>query len=156
MTLLVHPFICYGSISRKYFRLSTSISSACAVLLAIIVHVVILSIGSQPPMNMNTLTFFKWKNEHGQLQEFRLVDRVSNKWKQIGIRLDIDTNILDGWGQKYLLDSGSCWMAVMKDWMDRGGTPAYPATWEGVYLLLNDIQSGGIGDDLKKAVKSAI
>ncbi len=45
---------------------------------------------------------------------------------------------------------------VMEVLKTRGGTGDYPSTWEGVYQLLEDIECGGIADDLKEAVTHAI
>ena len=40
----------------------------------------------------------------------------------------------------------------MDDWLTRGGSRDYPATWGGLYSLLNDLGYGNIAVKLMKAV----
>ena len=40
----------------------------------------------------------------------------------------------------------------MDDWLTRGGSRDYPATWEGLYSLLNDLGYGNVAVKLKNAV----
>ena len=45
---------------------------------------------------------------------------------------------------------------VMDDWLTRGGSRDYPATWEGLYSLLNDLSYGNVAMKLKKAVSGQV
>ena len=40
---------------------------------------------------------------------------------------------------------------VMDHWLTRGGSHDYPATWEGLYSLLNDLGYGNVAVKLKNA-----
>ncbi len=104
------------------------------------------------PLSLKTLALIKWRDREGCEQTFRLVDKVSSKWRDLGKRLSIEPNILDGWEKEHQKDANSCWDKVMGDLIASGGTEEYPSTWEGVYQLLKDIKRGGIARDLKKAV----
>ena len=45
-----------------------------------------------------------------------------------------------------------CWTEVMSHWLAGGGGRGYPATWEGLYVLLNDMELSKVASDLEKAV----
>ncbi len=108
------------------------------------------------PLSLNTLYLFKWRNREGRERTFRLMDKVSSKWLDLGLRLSIEPAILYGWENQYQRDASRCWDKVMWELIASGGTEEYPSTWEGVYQLLKDIECGGIADDLKEAVTHAI
>ena len=84
------------------------------------------------------------------------MDKVSTRWRALGIRLGIEPNRLDGWERQHRGDDTRCWEEVMDVFITRGSTRDYPHTWEGVYQLLEDIKCGGIAIDLKEAVTHAI
>ena len=107
------------------------------------------------PLSLNTLALIKWRNREGRERTFRLADKVSSKWRDLGLRLSIEPAILDGWENQYQRDASRCWGKVMGEFITRGGTGDYPSTWEGVYQLLKDIKCGGIARDLKEAVTHA-
>ncbi len=44
---------------------------------------------------------------------FRLVDKVSVKWRDLGLQLSIEPAILDGWEVQYQRDAKKCWNEVM-------------------------------------------
>ena len=45
---------------------------------------------------------------------------------------------------------------VMDDWLTRVGSHDYPATWEGLYSLLNDLGYGNVAVKLEKAVSGQV
>ena len=50
-------------------------------------------------------------------------------------------------------DTTVCWMKVMDHWLVEGGVlPYYPATWEGLYLLLEDVECKKVADELKEII----
>ena len=95
----------------------------------------------------------KW-HEEGRQCEFRLVDRVSAKWRNFGLLLDLKPNVLDGWNKQFLADSGDCWVRVMQHWMD-GGSKVYPATWQGLYGLVEDVGYPAVAKELKEVVEKS-
>ena len=90
------------------------------------------------------------------MQEFRLVTKVSAKWPKFGVLLGLELNELNAWDKQYRGDCSDCWNKVMDNWLTRGGSHNYPATWNGLYCLLNDLGLGNIAVELKKAVSGAV
>ena len=114
-----------------------------------------LSLNIALPLSLNTLNLIKWRDREGHEQIFRLGEKVSSKWRDLGLRLSIKPAILDGWDIQYRKDASICWDMVMGKFIARGGTRGYLPTWEGVYQLLKDIECGDIARDLKEAVTHA-
>ena len=70
--------------------------------------------------------------------------------------LELTVNQLDGWESEYRGAVSRCWNKVMEHWLDEGGvTEDYPATWEGLYTLLEDVQCTQVAEELKNALESA-
>ncbi len=88
-------------------------------------------------------------------QIYRLKEKVSTRWRDLGLRLSVEPAILDGWEDQHQRDASRCWGKVMGEFITSGGTGGYSPTWEGVYQLLEDIKCGGIARDLKEAVTHA-
>ena len=44
----------------------------------------------------------------------------------------------------------------MEHWLSQDGSRDYPATWEGLYTLLNDVGFGTVAEKLKTAVTRQI
>ena len=90
--------------------------------------------------------------EGGQKKKFNLEERVSSKWREMGIGMSIELNTLDNIED----DKGKvskCWQEIMKRWMDgEGESSGYPATWEGLYELLGDMGVSQVARELMKAV----
>ena len=93
----------------------------------------------------------KWVDANGK-QEFKLGQKISSKWRDIGYQIDMTQNELDGLGKQKGQDSDECWTAVMGKWLQGQGSSDYPVTWEGLYTLLDDIGVSEITAGLKKAV----
>ncbi len=115
-----------------------------------------LSLNIALPLSLKTLNLIKWRDSEGHEQTFRLAEKVSSKWRDIGLRLSIEANTLDGWEDQHQRDASRCWGKVMGKLIVSGGIDEYPSTWEGVYQLLKDIKCGGIARDLEEAVTHAI
>ena len=110
---------------------------------------------SLPPslaLSLPSLYRLKWMDEEGQEQQFRLIKKVSARWYEFGLLLGADFNELDSWESQYRGDADMCWIRVIDNWLTRGGSRDYPATWEGLYSLLDDLEFGSVAVKLKKAV----
>ena len=127
-------------------------------------------------ISLTLLNHLKWADEQEQEQEFRLVENVSAKWRKFGTYLGLKSNQLDAWDRQYRGDANECWnkvcvcvcvcvtpflmlhhefnmcIQVMDDWLTRGGSCGYPATWEGLYSLLNDLGFRNISRNMQRAV----
>ena len=85
-------------------------------------------------------------------ETFRLVDLVSSRWQSFGCQLGIPTDKLEAWRRECLGIATECWRKVMGQWLAGGGTHNYPATWEGLYVLLEDVEYMEVARELKTAV----
>ncbi len=109
-----------------------------------------------PGISVRALNLLKWKDGSGHEQTFRLVDRVSSKWMEFGRLLGLHANQLDGWKMESLGTVATCWNKVMAFWLEEGGggggAQDYPATWEGLYSLLEDLNLREIAKELEMKV----
>ena len=80
------------------------------------------------------------------------MDRVCSKWKEFGTLLGISLNTLSVWERQYRGNANMCWTKVMEHWLNGGCKHSYPPTWEGLYLLLEDVQCSQVAEELKKAL----
>ena len=83
------------------------------------------------------------------------MNRISTKWLNIGYLLGKGPNQLEELEDQYRGKASRCWCALMDDWLSDGGTSDYPATWEGLVSILEDIQCGQVAKELKIALASA-
>ena len=89
------------------------------------------------------------------MHEFRLVDRVSAKWRKFGRLMDLESNVLDSWDSCCRGGVEDCWFRVMQHWMN-GGSKNYPPTWEGLHSLVEDVGYPAVAKELKEAVNHAL
>lgn len=87
------------------------------------------------------------------MQSFRLKDEISSQWEELGTLLDLSLNQMEVWRKECLGKIAPCWKRVIEHWLTIGGTPDYPATWDGLYKLLEDVGCPAIADKLKSIVQ---
>ena len=104
------------------------------------------------PLSLKTLTLLKWRNEEGRVETFRLASRVSSEWPTFGTLLDQSLDQLNHWDSKHRGNSLNIWKEMMDHWLTAEGTEDYPATWEGLYSLLDDLDLPSIAAELRHAV----
>ena len=78
---------------------------------------------------------------------------VGANWYDFGMILGVGLNQLDAWDAQYRGDARKCWNKVMEHWLAEGGSQDYPATWEGLYTLLNDLGFAKVSKLMRKAVE---
>lgn len=106
------------------------------------------------PLSLGTLTLLKWVDEHGCKKSFKLPDKISMEWRKIGVVLGREMGQLDGFHIQYSHIASQCWCRVITDWLDNSGTCDYPATWEGLFELLQDVDKYEVAVELENAVFS--
>lgn len=106
------------------------------------------------PLSLTSLELIKWRDQHGHERTFRLVDKVSSKWRAFGSRVSLEPDQLEAWETRFQRDSTRCWCMIMQHWLNRGGTHDYPKTWDGLYKMLRDVQCSEVANELKEAVTS--
>ena len=102
--------------------------------------------------NSSNLTVIRWKNERGDVKKFKLKSSIYHKWRHIG-NLVCSRQQLDVWAKEK--DAEDCCEAVLSHWLDHPPRH-YPATWEGLYEILDDSELGQVAADLKNALENAI
>ena len=98
------------------------------------------------------LTVIRWKTKAGKEEKFKLKSSIVHKWRKIG-NLVVPRQQLEVWAKRK--DDEECCEAVLSHWLDHPPR-RYPATWEGLYELLDDSELGQIAIELKQAVDNAI
>lgn len=98
------------------------------------------------------LTVIRWRSESGEVKKFRLKGSIIHKWKDIG-NLVVPRQQLEVWGRR--MNDSECCDAILSYWMDHPPRH-YPATWEGLYELLDDSELGEVAIELELAVRNCI
>ena len=104
-------------------------------------------------ISLKLLRLIKWRDKSGEEQS--LINRVCSKWESFGCRLEIPQIMLDIWREECLYNLPRCWLKVMEYWLTGGETPDYPATWDGLYKLLEDVEFDDVAWQLRNAVLAA-
>ena len=86
------------------------------------------------------------------MHKFQLVSQVSAKWKDFGLLLNVTLNDLEALEQEHRGNAKNIWNRVMDHWLAGKGGYDYPASWEGLYTLLKDLDFSEVSDELEKAV----
>ena len=105
-------------------------------------------------LSLKSLTLLKWKDEHGKEQTLRLVEKISCKWLNFGLAVDIEEDRLEAWKQQHHEEASGCLLEVMMHWLRSGGCEDYPTTWEGLHQLLVDVGYEKVAEELKTALAS--
>ena len=105
---------------------------------------------------MGTLTLLKWRDSEGKLQRFYLVNKVSSRWMTFGYRFDREPDELEALEDEYSRNAKRCWCKVMQLWLGEGGTSEYPTTWEGMVVVLEDVEFSSVARELERALDSVI
>ena len=79
---------------------------------------------------------------------------MSADWRKFGTLLDLEFSQLRGLEQQYRGVTDDCWDHVMQHWIDNG-SKSYPATWQGLYSLLDDTKFTAVAAELQNAVEKS-
>ena len=102
---------------------------------------------------MTNLMVIRWKNERGEVEKFRLKSTIIHKWRDIGNLMAIPIQQLEVWAREK--DAEECCERVLSYWLDNPPQD-YPATWEGLYELLEDSELSQVAAKLKQAVVNSV
>ena len=105
-------------------------------------------------LSLSELTLFKWKNTQGEVQTLNIINQVASQWWNIGILLGFTMPELETLQQKAMNDSIQSCRHVFSQWIDKGGHPKYPLTWNSLHELLVDIQKDSLAKQLSQALTS--
>ena len=94
------------------------------------------------------LSLIKYTDSQGQEKEFRLIQTIQNKCKELGTHLNIDESTLGGFERSHKYPVDIC-NKILGTWKERGGNHV---TWAGLIQALDDAQLGGIARKLTEAL----
>jgi hypothetical protein len=92
--------------------------------------------------------------EQGCVKKFKLIAKVSSKWRNFGHLLNQELDQLEAWADECRGINSRCWCKVMEFWIAEGDVEEYPVNWEGLIILLEDVEFSEVATDLKKALSS--
>lgn len=104
-------------------------------------------------LTISNLTLIKWEDEEGECHSFKLLELISSKWWDVGIRLGLTIDTLENHRQKNE-DNDKRLEYIFSQWIDSNGHPEYPLTWEGLSELLRDIDKDSAARELVKVLES--
>ena len=111
-----------------------------------------LPLGEKP--TNKTLTLLKW-NDRGKVKKLRVVNEIFNQWRSIGYLLEIPSTTLDGWETQTNHNPERCCDKVLGKWL-QNPPKDYPATWHGLFKLLDDAEFTELVETLKKALVNKV
>jgi sarcosine oxidase delta subunit len=101
--------------------------------------------------NLRCITY---KDDTGETHDFKLIEKVSDKWLKAGMLLRLSKSTLDKYSDKAEKDNIKICEYVFSKWVKRGGHEDYPLTWQGLYTLLIDMGRRTVADKLYKVLKT--
>ena len=113
----------------------------------------------QPPKYLSLrvkpalLQLIKW-TEGSERKRFFLIEKIANKWRDLGRLLLIEEAQLEGISGQYQNNVNECCRAVLTKWQENPPS-AYPATWGGLIELMEDCQLPEVVKELKEVLNKA-
>ena len=99
------------------------------------------------------LQLIKW-TEGSEKKRFFLIEKIANKWRDLGRLLLIEEAQLEGISGQYQNNINECCRAVLTKWQENP-PPAYSATWGGLIELLEDCQLSEVVKELQEVLSKA-
>ena len=101
--------------------------------------------------NLHHLTVLTWTGSDGQRHSLRLRNEMSSKWHDVGDLLEVGSSRQEGIHMHRGRDVRLCCRDVLEDWLQTE-KPSYPTNWEGLLLLLKDLELNDVAKNLKEAL----
>jgi len=100
---------------------------------------------------MELMYLIKYTSNDGQLKYFRLIDRIQEHWRDIGILIGIEPTVLNNFSSIWKGNLREQCREVLQTW-HKQGSEKYPVTWSGMLGLLEDLQLKEISRELQEAL----
>ena len=102
-----------------------------------------------PPgrIQLRYLNLIKWTDEGGKTQRFYLMERISSKWRDLGVLIGLSVSDLDNIATEHRDKPLECCRAVVGRWLSNP-PKEYPITWRGLFELLEDCKLGQVVSEL--------
>lgn len=84
-----------------------------------------------------------------KLTNLGIIGKVSANWHNLGTRLEISVNDLDGYKSKSQNGNDVCCTRVFEHWINNDGSKEYPLSWQSVCDILCAIEHRGTAKELK-------
>ena len=102
---------------------------------------------------MNMIQLVKYTGSDGQVKQFRLLERIQEKWKDIGTLMEIENATLNKFAQSHRGNLKEQCRDVLQTWLERGSiSEKYPVTWSGLLEVLEDVQLTVISCEFEKVL----
>ena len=102
-----------------------------------------------PSLSISNLTILKFTDQNGQDETVKVLEKISIRWEEAGDLLGLTSERLKGIEVQRRGDHRICCRDVLVDWLHENQSD-YPTTWEGVLLLLEDMELSACAYILKK------
>ncbi len=104
------------------------------------------------------LHLIKWKDEYGELQTLHIYGVLSSIWDKVSDLLTLDPHTRIAIETRNDRNPEQCIRDVIEKWMqnEKGLSPNYACTWNGLLSLLKDVDLTTSASDLKKALVADI
>ena len=99
------------------------------------------------------LTLLKWTDSNSKNHSLRLRDELSSRWRDVGDLLGVDSSRQDGIHAQRMGDVRLCCRDILLDWLQMEDK-SYPPSWEGLLVLLEDLELNNVAKKLNEALDS--
>ena len=117
---------------------------------AVFLYVVAKSWRAERP-TMELMYLIKYTSSDGQVKYYRLIDRIQEHWRDIGILMGIEPSVLNNVSSIWKGNLREQCREVLQTW-NKQGSEKYPVTWSGMLGLLEDLQLKEISRELQEAL----
>ena len=76
---------------------------------------------------------------------------MSSRWRDVGDLLGVASSRLEGIHTQHMGEVKQCCRSVLLDWLEME-EKSYPASWEGLLVLLKDMQLNNLAKKLNEAL----
>ena len=126
------------------------------VLTACFYSTVIKSWMSEHP-TMDMIQLVKYTGNDGQPKQFYLLEKIQEKWKDIGTLMKIESATLSNFAQRHQGDLKEQCRDVLQMWLEGGSrSEEYPVTWSGLLDVLKDVQLKVISCELEEVLGKCV
>ena len=118
-----------------------------------LMHVSFVERLSSGAPSLADLTLLRWTDDKGKTHRLKLLNLISNEWRDAGLLLELNTAELENIEQK-TNDDERRFALVFTRWIDNDGQPPqYRLSWDGLCDLLYDLDRDSAAEELKQALK---
>ena len=100
---------------------------------------------------MELMYLMKYTSSDGQVKHYRLINRIQEHWRDIGILMGIEPSVLNNYSSIWKGNLREQCREVLQTW-HKQGSEKYPVTWSGMLRLLEDLELKEISRELQEAL----